>query len=131
MQVLEGENAVQKNRNVMGATNPKEADEGTIRKEYALSLEANSVHGSDTEENANVEGGSPNLTQREPGIPAGPTARRRRGAPAPRTLARADTHALHTHGRVKFDVPVREWATPPSLQQIYTFDGFDGNQRIP
>tara|TARA_B100000686_G_scaffold273138_1_gene290608 strand:- start:166 stop:588 length:423 start_codon:yes stop_codon:yes gene_type:complete len=55
VQVLEGENAVQKNRNVMGATNPKEADEGTIRKEYALSLEANSVHGSDSEENANVE----------------------------------------------------------------------------
>ena len=47
VQVLEGENAVQQNRNVMGATNPKEADEGTIRKEYALSLEANSVHGSD------------------------------------------------------------------------------------
>ncbi len=55
VQVLEGENAVQKNRNVMGATNPKEADEGTIRKENAESLEANSVHGSDSEENANVE----------------------------------------------------------------------------
>jgi len=55
VQVLEGENAVQKNRNVMGATNPKEADEGTIRKEYAESLEANSVHGSDSEENANIE----------------------------------------------------------------------------
>ena len=55
VQVLEGENAVQKNRNVMGATNPKEADEGTIRKEYALSLEANSVHGSDSEENAEIE----------------------------------------------------------------------------
>ena len=55
VQVLEGEDAVQKNRNVMGATNPKEADEGTIRKEYALSLEANSVHGSDSAENANVE----------------------------------------------------------------------------
>ena len=55
VQVLEGENAVQKNRNVMGATNPKEADEGTIRKEYAESLEANSVHGSDSEENAKIE----------------------------------------------------------------------------
>ena len=55
VQVLEGENAVQKNRNVMGATNPKEADEGTIRKEYAENLEANSVHGSDSEENANIE----------------------------------------------------------------------------
>ena len=55
VQVLEGENAVQKNRNVMGATNPKEADEGTIRKEYAQSLEANSVHGSDSEENAAIE----------------------------------------------------------------------------
>ena len=55
VQVLEGEDAVQKNRNVMGATNPKEADEGTIRKEYAESLEANSVHGSDSEENAEIE----------------------------------------------------------------------------
>ena len=55
VQVLEGENAVQKNRNIMGATNPKEADEGTIRKEYAQSLEANSVHGSDSEENADIE----------------------------------------------------------------------------
>ena len=55
VQVLEGENAVQQNRNVMGATNPKEADEGTIRKEYAESLEANSVHGSDSEENAETE----------------------------------------------------------------------------
>jgi len=55
VQVLEGEDAVQKNRNVMGATNPKEADEGTIRKEYAESLEANSVHGSDSAENAEIE----------------------------------------------------------------------------
>ena len=55
VQVLEGENAVQKNRNVMGATNPKEADEGTIRKEYAESLEANSVHGSDSVENSEIE----------------------------------------------------------------------------
>ena len=55
VQVLEGENAVQQNRNVMGATNPKEADEGTIRKEYAESLEANSVHGSDSAENAETE----------------------------------------------------------------------------
>ena len=55
VQVLEGENAVQINRSVMGATNPKEADEGTIRKEYAESLEANSVHGSDSEENAEIE----------------------------------------------------------------------------
>ena len=55
VQVLEGENAVQINRSVMGATNPKEADEGTIRKEYAESLEANSVHGSDSEVNAEIE----------------------------------------------------------------------------
>ena len=47
VQVLEGENAVSKNREIMGATNPDEADDGTIRKEFALSLEANSVHGSD------------------------------------------------------------------------------------
>ena len=55
VQVLEGENAVQKNRNIMGATNPEEAEEGTIRKKYALSLEKNSVHGSDSLENATIE----------------------------------------------------------------------------
>ena len=55
VQVLEGENAVIKNRQVMGATNPDEAEEGTIRKEYAESLEANSVHGSDSIENAYQE----------------------------------------------------------------------------
>jgi len=55
VQVLEGENAVQKNRDVMGATNPDEAAEGTIRKKYALSLEKNSVHGSDSLENAAIE----------------------------------------------------------------------------
>ena len=55
VQVLEGENAVSKNREVMGATNPEEADDGTIRKEFALSLEANSVHGSDSLDNAKIE----------------------------------------------------------------------------
>ena len=55
VQVLEGENAVSKNREVMGATNPEEADDGTIRKEFAESLEANSVHGSDSLENAKIE----------------------------------------------------------------------------
>ena len=55
VQVLEGEDAVKKNRDVMGATNPEEAAEGTIRKKYALSLEKNSVHGSDSLENANIE----------------------------------------------------------------------------
>ena len=55
VQVLEGEDAVARNRNVMGATNPKDADEGTIRKTYAESIEANSVHGSDSEENAKTE----------------------------------------------------------------------------
>ena len=55
VQVLEGENAVSKNREVMGATNPAEADEGTIRKEFAVSLEANSVHGSVSLENAKIE----------------------------------------------------------------------------
>ena len=55
VQVLEGENAIQKNRDVMGATNPAEAAEGTIRKKYALSLEKNSVHGSDSLENATIE----------------------------------------------------------------------------
>ena len=55
VQVLEGENAVSKNREVMGATNPNEAEDGTIRKEFAVSLEANSVHGSDSLENAKIE----------------------------------------------------------------------------
>ena len=55
VQVLRGENAVKLNRMVMGATNPDEADVGTIRKEYAESIEANSVHGSDSLENAKVE----------------------------------------------------------------------------
>ena len=52
VQVLRGEGAVILNRTVMGATNPSEADEGTIRKEFAESIEANSVHGSDSSENA-------------------------------------------------------------------------------
>ena len=55
VQVLEGENAVAKNREVMGATNPAQADEGTIRKTFAESIEANSVHGSDSPENAQIE----------------------------------------------------------------------------
>ena len=55
VQVLQGENAVALYRKVMGATNPKEAEEGTIRKEFALSIEANSVHGSDSIENAKKE----------------------------------------------------------------------------
>ena len=54
-QVLEGENAILKNREVMGATNPANADAGTIRKELAESIEANSVHGSDSDENAAIE----------------------------------------------------------------------------
>jgi len=55
VQVLEGENAVARNREVMGATNPEQADAGTIRKAYAESIEANSVHGSDSDENARIE----------------------------------------------------------------------------
>jgi nucleoside-diphosphate kinase len=55
VQVLEGENAVVRNREVMGATNPAEADEGTIRKTFAENIEANSVHGSDSPENAAIE----------------------------------------------------------------------------
>ena len=55
VQVLEGEDAVALNRKVMGATNPANADAGTIRKELAESIEANSVHGSDSEENAAIE----------------------------------------------------------------------------
>ena len=55
VQVLEGEDAVIKNREIMGATNPEDADEGTIRKSFAISLEKNSVHGSDSLENAKIE----------------------------------------------------------------------------
>ena len=55
VQVLEGDNAVQRNRDIMGATNPEEASDGTIRKAFALSLEKNSVHGSDSLENAKIE----------------------------------------------------------------------------
>ena len=54
-QVLEGENAIAKNREVMGATNPADAAEGTIRKDFAESVEANSVHGSDAPETAAEE----------------------------------------------------------------------------
>jgi nucleoside-diphosphate kinase len=55
VQVLEGDNAVARNREIMGATNPANAAAGTIRKEFAGSIEANSVHGSDSAENAEVE----------------------------------------------------------------------------
>ena len=55
VQVLEGNNAVKLNRDVMGATNPEDAAAGTIRKEFAESIEANSVHGSDSLENAQKE----------------------------------------------------------------------------
>lgn len=55
VQVLEGENAVQKNRDIMGATDPKKAQAHTIRAQFAESIEANSVHGSDSAENAAIE----------------------------------------------------------------------------
>jgi nucleoside-diphosphate kinase len=55
VQVLEGENAVKRNRDVMGATNPADAMDGTIRKAFAESIEANSVHGSDSDDNAAIE----------------------------------------------------------------------------
>ena len=55
VQVLEAENAVNKYRSIMGATNPKEADEGTIRKKFGISIDKNSVHGSDSIENAKIE----------------------------------------------------------------------------
>ncbi|NDA09102.1 MAG: nucleoside-diphosphate kinase, partial [Alphaproteobacteria bacterium] len=55
VQVLEGENAVARNREIMGATNPADAADGTIRKDFAESIEANSVHGSDSLENAGIE----------------------------------------------------------------------------
>jgi len=55
IQVLEGDNAVLKNRELMGATNPKEAAPGTIRADFAESIDANAVHGSDSQENAKIE----------------------------------------------------------------------------
>ena len=55
LQVLKGKDAVLKNREIMGATNPNDAASGTIRKDFAESIEANSVHGSDSEENAKIE----------------------------------------------------------------------------
>ena len=55
IQVLEGENAVAKNRELMGATDPKKADKGTIRADFADSIDANAVHGSDSAENAAIE----------------------------------------------------------------------------
>ena len=55
VQVLEGENAVLRNREIMGATNPDDADEGTVRKSHALSIGENSVHGSDSDEHAAIE----------------------------------------------------------------------------
>ena len=55
VQVLEGEGAIERNRQLMGATNPANADEGTIRRDFAESIEANSVHGSDSLENADSE----------------------------------------------------------------------------
>ncbi len=55
VQVLEGNNAVETYRNIMGSTNPENADNGTIRKEYGLNIQENSVHGSDSNENAEIE----------------------------------------------------------------------------
>ena len=55
IQVLEGEGAVQKNRDLMGATDPKKAEKGTIRADFAESIDANAVHGSDSAENAAIE----------------------------------------------------------------------------
>ena len=55
VQVLEGDNAVAKNREVMGATDPAKADEGTLRREFGGSMGENAVHGSDSEENAGIE----------------------------------------------------------------------------
>ena len=53
--ILEGEDAISKNRKLMGATNPQEAEEGTLRKMYGISIDKNSVHGSDSIENAKIE----------------------------------------------------------------------------
>ena len=53
--VLQKENAVKENRELMGATNPKDADDGTIRKKYGISIDKNSVHGSDSVDNAKIE----------------------------------------------------------------------------
>jgi nucleoside-diphosphate kinase len=54
--ILEGDNAIENFRNLIGATNPANAAEGTIRKKYAVSIDANAIHGSDSDENAEIEG---------------------------------------------------------------------------
>jgi nucleoside-diphosphate kinase len=54
--ILEGDNAIENFRNLIGATNPANAAEGTIRKKYAVSIDANAIHGSDSDENAAIEG---------------------------------------------------------------------------
>ena len=53
--ILEGENAIEENRRLMGATDPKNAEKGTIRKDFGISIDKNSVHGSDSEDNAKKE----------------------------------------------------------------------------
>ena len=53
--ILEGENAITVNRKIMGATDPKNAEEGTLRKLYGISIDKNSVHGSDSKDNAKIE----------------------------------------------------------------------------
>ena len=55
IQVLQGDNAIENYRTIMGATNPQNADKDTIREKYALNIQENSVHGSDSEENAKIE----------------------------------------------------------------------------
>jgi len=92
VQVLEGENAVAKNREVMGATDPKKADPGTIRAQFAEDIEANSVHGSDSAENARRK--SPSFS-REPKSSAGKLQSRKMAIPTSSTIVRITDHRVN------------------------------------
>ena len=104
VQVLEGENAVARNREVMGATNPANAAAGTIRKEFAESIEANSVHGSDSAENAASEiafffAGHRDRRLSLPHDARGMTRRLRSGRSAAKANTTMPTISTHTAAR--------------------------------
>ncbi len=117
VQVLEGENAVQANRDVMGATNPANAAPGTIRKELAESIEANSVHGSDSEENARDRDRLLLQARRDRGVKAdslSPCGRGREARSAGRvrgsgvSRVRCPPHPSHAFGAGPFPLPQGE-----------------------
>ena len=115
IQVLEGENAIAKNRDLMGATDPKKADKGTIRADFADSIDANAVHGSDAPETAAVEVAfffagmnvyPPLSADRDRGQPARFRSRRTGGL-----LRQPGREALSRHPAVSLDPPARRGVT--------------------